>query len=152
MKRWVFLKELSCQPASLPVSLFYLEEIQTTECLWIKEMFSLKHGLYHSCLVEENVFLRKLYFKMNGCFQAWWYLGGRGRSTSLISRLAWARCWVPGQPGLHSRIPVSRTNWPFCVVCVCNPSTCEIETGGLSWLQDQTCQVYKDMVSHDNNK
>lgn len=54
--------------ARFSLSLFHLEGIQNTECLWIKEMFSLKYDLPPGCAVEENVFLRKLPFKMNCCF------------------------------------------------------------------------------------
>lgn len=46
---------------------FNLEEIQSTECLWIKEMLNLKH-VSHSCVVEENVFLRQPPSKMICCF------------------------------------------------------------------------------------
>lgn len=44
---------------SSPSLSFNLEEIQSTECLWIKEMLSLKHVVSRSCVVEENVFLRQ---------------------------------------------------------------------------------------------
>lgn len=47
---------------------FNLEEIQSTECLWIKEMLNLKHVVSHSCVVEENVFLRQPPSKMICCF------------------------------------------------------------------------------------
>lgn len=157
MKRWIFLKEPSCQPVSLPLSLFTWKKSKA------QDVYGLKKCSIEGMLSPLVVWWKKMCFW--GSHLLKWSAASKHGGTweaeageFLSSRLAWASCQAPCPPGLHTLIRGSQTNRLVWVVYVCNLRVCGIESGGLSWVQDYIVSTRPsgdtkhDTVSNDNSK